>query len=406
MFTRSNPRRVEFAAVTEMRGGSRVREGWIAEGAGSRSSLPALDGLRGVGCALVILLHSWTVVPVPEIDKTGPLLGLFKSGSLGVTIFFVLGSFLVTRRLLDEIGRNGSVLVDRFWMRRLVRLGSQLYPLLFVMLIVSWFDRWDSWSADQNQRSILTASTFTLNWSLVDDLAGHREDIGHLWYLSVEQQFYAAWIFVLAWFGRFRWPLIASLSVAAIGLFVWRFHVVDVQGGATAALRTTTRIDGLILGALAALALPHLTRYRRLATALTFPCLVMLALLVLYSPELDPYAFLEAQGVVFALVTTAFVLGIVIANDDNGLAERMLALPPLTLLGRISFPLYLWHFPVFWASSRWASSVDWPIRAVASLIVLSGIVYVMHRFVEQPVVRWLDHVRSPLAGNDPRMVPA
>jgi peptidoglycan/LPS O-acetylase OafA/YrhL len=392
--------------VTEARGGSTFGDSRDPRGARNRTSLPALDGLRGVGCALVVLLHSWTVVPVPEIDKTGPLLGLFKSGSLGVTIFFVLGSFLVTRRLLDEIHCNGSIFVDRFWMRRLVRLGSQLYPLLLVMLIVSWFDRWDSWTADQNQRSILTASTFTLNWSLVDDLGGHREDIGHLWYLSVEQQFYAAWIFGLAWFGRFRWPLIGALTVAAVGTFVWRFHVIDVQGSVTAALRTTTRIDGLILGALAALVLPHLIRYRRIAAALTLPCLVTLALLVLYSPELDPYAFLEAQGIVFALVTTALVLGIVIAADDNGLAERMLALPPLTLLGRISFPLYLWHFPVFWASSRWAFGVDWPIRAVASLIVVSGIVYVMHRFVEQPVVRWLDHLRSPLAGSDPRMVPA
>lgn len=366
----------------------------------SRPPLAALDGIRGVGCLLVVLLHSWTVVPIPEIDKMGPLLGLFRSGSLGVTMFFVLGGFLVTRKLLDEIDRNGSITVDRFWMRRLVRLGSQLCPLLIVLWIVSWFDRWDTWTPEQHQRSLLTAGTFTLNWSLLNDPDGHRADIGHLWYLSVEQQFYAAWIFVLAWFGRFRAWLMAALAAAVVAAFVWRFHVLDVQGGWTAELRTTTRVDGLLLGALAALALPHVRRWKQLARAVTFPCLIALGLLVLYSPELDQYAFLETQGVVFALAATVLVLGIAVADSPDGLAERLLALPPLVLLGRISFPLYLWHYPVFWASSRWAFHIDWPIRVAGSVMVLGIIVFLAHQFIEQPIIRWLGQVREPRPGDD------
>jgi len=354
----------------------------------------------------VLLLHSWTIIPLPEIDKTGPLLGLFKSGNLGVTLFLVLGGFLVTRKLLGEIDRNGTITVDRFWMRRLVRLGSQLYPLLLVMLVVSWVDHWDKWTAHQHQRSLLAAGTFTLNWSLIDDPTSHRDDIGHLWYLSVEQQFYVAWIFVLAWFGRFRRWLMAGLAVATVAVFVWRFHVLDVAGAGTASLRTTTRIDGVLLGALAALVLPHVHRFASVAAAIAFPCLVTLVLLVLYSPELDPYAFLETQGIVFALVATILVLAITVANDPNGLTERLLGSRPLVFVGRISFPLYLWHFPVWWSSSRWAFFIDWRIRAVASVIVLSAIVYVMHQFVERPVARWLAQVRDADPAPDTRMVPA
>ena len=359
-----------------------------------------------MACLLVLLLHSWTIIPLDVIGDTGPLLGLFKSGNLGVTLFLVLGGFLVTHKLLGEIDRHGTITVDRFWMRRLVRLGSQLYPLLLVMLVVSWFDHWDRWTAHQHQRSLLAAGTFTLNWSLIDDPTSHRDDIGHLWYLSVEQQFYVAWIFVLAWFGRFRGVLMAGLAAATVAVFVWRFHVLDVAGPGTASLRTTTRIDGLLLGALAALALPHLRRFGTVAAAVTLPCLVTLGLLVLYSPELDPYAFLKAQGIVFALVATLLVLAIAIADDSNGLTERLLSLRPLVFLGRISFPLYLWHFPVWWSSSRWAFFIDWRIRAVASVIVLSAIVFVMHRFVERPVTRWLAQVRDTGPTPDTRMVPA
>lgn len=368
--------------------------------------MASLDGIRGVGCLLVILLHAWTVVPLPEIDKVGPLLGLFKSGSLGVTLFFVLGGFLLTRSLLEQIDETGTIALGHFWMRRLVRLGSQLYPLLIALWVVSWFDRWDPWTDEQHQRSLLTAGTFTLNWSLIDDPDGHRADVGHLWYLSAEQHFYVAWLFVLCWFGRLRRGLVIALGAALVALFVWRFHVLDVQGSWAAQLRTTTRVDGLVLGALAALALPFVAHWRRVAAAVTFPCLIVLGLLVLYSPELGAYAFLEMQGIVFALAATILLLGIVVADEPNGLAERLLALPPLVLLGRVSFPLYLWHYPVFWASSRWAYEIVWPVRAISSLVVLAGVVFVMHRYVERPVLRWLEHFRAPEIGPGPRVATA
>lgn len=170
-----------------------------------RPRYQAFDGLRGFACLVVLLGHSWVIVPLGEIDRVGPVLGLFRSPSLAVTTFLTLGAFLVTRGLLADEQRSGSFGIDQFWMRRLVRLGSQLYVFVIVILVVSWFDRWDEWSAQQTQRSLLGVSTFTFNLNLVSDNAElNRADLGHLWYLSVEQQFYLVWAFVLAWFGRFR----------------------------------------------------------------------------------------------------------------------------------------------------------------------------------------------------------
>jgi len=221
----------------------------------------AFDGFRGAACILVILVHAWTIVPVEDLENLGPLRGLFKSGNLGVTMFFVLGSFLVTRSLLEPGDNRSGIDVTTFWTRRMVRIGSQLYLLVVVLYVVSLFDRWDTWSAAQHQRSLTTISTFTFNLSLIADPSAHREDVGHLWYLSVEQQFYFAWVFILAWFGRIRWALMAGLAVGAITITWWRHHDFDQQGPWAAELGSVTRADGLLLGALGALSLPHVRRY-------------------------------------------------------------------------------------------------------------------------------------------------
>ena len=365
-----------------------------------RTNLAALDGLRGLACILVVLLHSVLIVPYPRLEDTGPFFRLFKSGSLGVTIFFVVGSFLVTRGLINESNWTGMIRVDRFWMRRLVRVGAQLYVLVIALLVVSWFNRWDVWDATQHQRSLLTAATFTLNWSLIDNPANVRDDIGHLWYLSVEQQFYFVWLFVLAWLGRFRRFLIVALAGSTIAVFVWRFRVIDTQTTWIAGLRTSTRADGLLLGALAALVSPLMRSWTRIARWISLPCLATLSYLVYLSPMLDDYAYLKAQGIVFALVTTLLVLSIAIRDDRRGSVERILTFPPLVFIGLISFPLYLWHYPVFWASSRWAREWTWVSRAVGSCVVLSAIVLVMYVFVELPVTRWVGRVREAQINGD------
>lgn len=357
--------------------------------------ISAFDGFRGAACILVMLVHAWTIVPVEDLEKLGPLRGLFKSGSLGVTMFFVLGSFLVTRSLLEREDDGSGLDVTTFWTRRIVRVGSQLYLLVVVLYVVSLFDRWDTWSAAQHQRSLTTISTFTFNLSLVADPSSHRADVGHLWYLSVEQQFYLAWVFVLAWFGRNRWALMSALAVGAIAISWWRLQVFDQQGPWAAELGTTTRADGLLLGALGALSVPHVRRYGPVARRFALPCLGVMTGLVLVSAELDPYAFLKSQGVVFALASTLLVLAIAVGDHPGGLAGRFLAARPLAMVGRASFPLYLWHYPIFWASARWAAGIHWAPRALGVCLVLAAVVTVVHRFVERPVGAWLEGVRLP-----------
>ena len=173
-----------------------------------RNKVPAFDGLRGIACVLVVLGHSWIIVPTDVIDSAGALRGLFFSQNLAVITFFVLGGFLVTRSLLEQQHRTGTVPVGRFWLRRLVRIGAQLVPFALVILVVSIVDNGTPTPREQTRRSLVNILRFTFNWSLVNDPLGNRDDLGHLWYLSVEQQVYLVLVLLLVWLAHYRLPLI------------------------------------------------------------------------------------------------------------------------------------------------------------------------------------------------------
>lgn len=363
------------------------------EGAPDRERLGAFDGLRGVACLVVVCGHLWLVVPVSTLDQTGPLRGLFQSGSLGVTVFMVMGAFLVTRGLDRELAGPNGVDVGRFWIRRLLRIGSQLFPFLAIVLIVSWFDRWDSYSPGTTNQSVMAAATFRLNWLLVDDPAGVRQDFGHLWYLSVEQQFYVVWLIALAWLGRFRRTLVTALALVVVGVWIGRANVLERDGWWRASLLTITRVDALALGAIIGLVMPRLGNptpaVRRTIQAGGAVAVVGAAVLIGWSAHLDGNAYLGTQGAAFAVLTTVAVGAVALAGNARNHLVAALAWTPLRVLGRVSLPLYLWHLPAFWAANRWARWVDWRPRFCVVAAGLVVICFAADRWIEGPVARWL-----------------
>jgi peptidoglycan/LPS O-acetylase OafA/YrhL len=361
----------------------------VAARADSADRVLAFDGLRGAACVLVVLSHCWTIVPPDTIARSGAAHGFFLAGNLGVSVFLVLGSFLVIDRLLDRRRGHAVHAIGRFWIRRLLRIGPQLLLLVTVLLAVSLFDRWDDWTRAQTTRSLLGVSTFTLNWSLIDHPLGNRPDVGHLWYLSVEQQAYLVIVPLVLLCCRFRAVLGAVLAAAAVAVMVWRFHVLEVEWWWPASLMTSTRSDGLLLGAAGAVVVSLLGSRQAVARRLTVPCLVVLVVLVLAIPEQGPNAFLEYPGVVAVVVIAVLVVSLAVAGNPLGAAERALSVAPLRLVGRLSFLVYLWHLPVFYASARWMAGWPWQLRAAAAGAAVVVIVAVIERLVERPVARML-----------------
>lgn len=119
--------------------------------------IESFDGLRGAACLLVVVSHAWTIIPPDVLGDTGP------AGVCSITIFFLLGGFLVTRGLVGELDRHGHIAGGRFWLRRLIRQCAPLYLLVAVVYVVSLVDPADPWTSEQTNRSLLTISSFTFN---------------------------------------------------------------------------------------------------------------------------------------------------------------------------------------------------------------------------------------------------
>ena len=201
---------------------------------------PALDGVRAVAVALVVLGH------VDDILLPGgrdPLPG----GFLGVDLFFVLSGFLITRLLLDERTGTGRVALGGFYQRR----AARLLPAVALLLVghalwVSFADVGVTRAMEID--SVLVVGLYVSNWAhqLHRDLAF---GLGHLWSLSVEEQFYLVWPFLI-WATRRRPGWLWAVIGLGVGVAIGTRHQLwnDGVNWLLIYIRTDTRMDALLVG--------------------------------------------------------------------------------------------------------------------------------------------------------------
>lgn len=372
------------------------------------SRVGALDGLRGITIILVLLTHSWIIYPKETIEAIPVVRGLFHGGS--VTVFFVVGGFIVTHNLLRE-REHGVLDPVRFYLRRIVRIGVQLVPVVVALLVVHRLDPTDTASGSTTNRSVVSVLTYTWNTYLVDHALEARADLGHLWYLSVQQQVYLVLPLAVILLAGSRRVFAVVLGAATVLVVVNRYLVLQDDGLWPASLFTTTRADGLVLGALIAVLLPRLGLLERRDRWLVPACLAVLGALVLVSPELPQDQYLREWGLAFTLVSALLVATLVQGMSGDSPLPRpsasraFLEHPVLQWLGKASLAIYVWHYPLFWAVSR--HTQDWSpgSRTVVAVAMLAVVVYAAQRFIEEPTRRWLRHstlFRSPPrpAGSD------
>jgi peptidoglycan/LPS O-acetylase OafA/YrhL len=383
-----------------------------AQPTAGRSRVAALDGLRGLTIILVLLTHSWIIYPKESIERIPVVRGLFHGGS--VTMFFVIGGFIVTHNLLRE--RERGVLDPlRFYLRRLVRIGVQLVPLAAAILVLHRLDSTDTSTNAATNRSLLSILTYTWNTYLVDHALDARPDLGHLWYLSVQQQVYLVLPLAVLLLAGHRRLFAAVLVVTTVAVVVHRYSVLHDGDVWAAPLLTTTRADGLVLGALVAVLLPRLTMLARADRWLTPLCLAVLGGLTLMAPEVPDDQYLREWGLVFTLVSTVLVATLVqgmatsagasgAVTQGTSAAHRLLGHPALQWLGTASLAIYVWHYPLFWAVSRHTEGWSSAARVMVTLALLAVIVVAAQRFIEEPTRLWLRRsawFRAPFPSPEP-----
>ena len=347
-----------------------------------------LDGVRAIAVALVLLFH---LTP-----------GVAIGGFVGVDVFFVVSGYLITALLLREVDATGRIRLLDFWRRRARRLLPALGVLLAVCSAVALAVGGDVLVGIGRQ--LLGAVTFSGNWLAIgpdsDYFASSAPPLfRNLWSLAVEEQFYLLWPLLVLLLARLRMPrgarlalflALAVASAAAMALLWTPGSSSRVYYG------TDTHAFGLALGgALAVLSQRWPARAlewpRAARAALGAAGVVALGGILaggVLLPDGSPAAFLGGLPAV-AVLSAVVIAALLVPGSPLG---RALSTPPLGWIGRRSYGIYLWHWPVYvllaGALPGWLGTTGGEGALGGLALALSvGAAAISYRWIEQPVRR-------------------
>jgi peptidoglycan/LPS O-acetylase OafA/YrhL len=326
---------------------------------------PELDGLRG--CAILLVLIGHTVTNRYWRDA-GPL------GMSGVLLFFVLSGFLITGLLCSEERRSGTISLREFYRRRVFRIlpAFAVYILILSLLIYLRL------VTDTNWKSVAVSVIF------LENNFGGGVSVGHLWSLSLEEQFYLAWPLLFLLLGRER-ALAPTLGLI-VGIWVYRTVAIAVApydyGLGVFEHRSDFRMDSILVGCALALLLDRASepqgRFVSLLRWATHPIWVV-PVLFCWTVYCERQPFLSLYLTIQTVLTWCLVLH-VIAFPDSSIGW-LLRTRPLRFLGLISYSLYLWN-QLFISVSvpDWGFIRQMPLCLFASV----GAAILSYFFVERP----------------------
>jgi peptidoglycan/LPS O-acetylase OafA/YrhL len=343
---------------------------------------PALDGIRALAVTAVVLFHAG----LPAV----------AGGFLGVDAFFVLSGFLITSLLLDERLRHGRIDLGRFWLRRARRLLPASLAVLVAVAVAARL-LLDETAVGLLRTDAYAALAYVANWRMIFRDTGYvaataaPSPLQHTWSLAIEEQFYLLWPLVVAaltsWLAA-RAARTALLALCAAGVLGSQLLCATTGSVDRAYYGTDTRAQALLFGAALAALLPaggdaHRRRWDRGWAGVLGGCGAVVTMWLWHTATVQ-LSWLHHGGLTVAALATAVVIGHVVASPGAPMA-RLLGLPPLAGLGRISYGVYLWHWPLFCFVTADATGLSrWPLLAVRLTGTLAAAL-VSYHLVEKPI---------------------
>ncbi|SHJ56985.1 Peptidoglycan/LPS O-acetylase OafA/YrhL, contains acyltransferase and SGNH-hydrolase domains [Malonomonas rubra DSM 5091] len=294
--------------------------------------IPSLDGIRCIAVVFVLLSHTRGTVGFYYPQFIAPLFGL---GNLGVRIFFVLSGYLITTLLLLEREKYGQISLKKFYMRRTIRIFPALYFYVFCIFIADYLGWLDLTALD-----FIYSITYTVNYYFDSSW-----QVGHLWSLAVEEQFYLLWPLTLLLLGNKRGLLFACgviLVVPVIRVLTWQFMPSQFPGiGATFHTVCDALATGCVLAGIRYYwGTPSL--WGRSVGGWLVPLLVILVFFLNYFRGSISLSY----PIGYTLLNICIALLIEWATRlKNGISYSILNSKIFVYIGTLSYSLYLWQQP-------------------------------------------------------------
>jgi len=289
--------------------------------------LPSLDGLRAISICLVLVGHLASTRGFVPIN-----LGIGDTGHLGVVVFFVISGFLITRLLLSEYEKKGSISLKLFYARRALRLFPASYALIGCVTLL-----WLTGMVQVGASDLWHAATYTMNY-----MPGRHWELGHLWSLSVEEQFYLLWPFAFLRLGprRATWVAVAVILIGPVARLANRFLLI---GTPYCDLEMFPMVaDSLATGCVLAKMSGWLEEQEWYRQLFRPAYAIALLALVLVTNRYMGHTPVAVFGMSLVNVALAILIhrSVYCSRDRVG---RVLNWKPIAFVGVLSYSLYLWQ---------------------------------------------------------------
>ena len=342
---------------------------------------PSLDGIRAFSVIAVMLYHA-DIAWLP-------------GGFLGVEVFFVVSGFLITSLLIEERESTRSIDLKQFWIRRARRLLPALVVMLSATAVYVAFFAKDS--APDFRRDVLPSLGYFSNWWQIYAVdtpyfaASSLPVLRHLWSLAVEEQWYLIWplLFTVVFGAKWMRPRISgALLITCSAAIMFTTALRFVQDNETRTnflyLSTITRSSGLLLGAAVAMlwrpwrknSLPSWWR-SSISDAFAITSIAVIGVLMATVHVADQRLY---QGGLAATTVASAVIVAVVMRPNGLFVKKFFSQDLFVEIGRRSYGLYLWHWPIFVVAHARDSSNRLAV-ALALTIIINEFVY---QFVEIP----------------------
>ena len=351
--------------------------------------LPSIDSLRALAVLAVIIYH---------VD-----VNYLPGGFLGVDLFFVLSGYLISSLIIKEFRKTGTVNLYNFYIRRARRLLPAVYFMITVGLVVMVL--FNEVLLRKSHLDAIFGYIYSSNWWYIFhkldyfDSFGAQSPFKHLWSLAIEEQFYM--IFPLLFLlvnGKKKskdgtYKLNKNFLYVVLGLILVSLiaHILlfDINNISRIYFGTDTRAFSLLVGVVGAILYPMERLHSKVTpqqnmiySILSLVSIAGLITVMIYTSEYNTWLYRGG----FLLVAILGLIVIISSGKQHTLMSKLLSFKPIVFIGKISYSLYLWHFPVLVLTTPVSEIGNPNIFFVILRIVLTfAVAIVSYVFVETPI---------------------